>query len=262
MILYFSGTGNTRWAAEVLGKATGERLIDISKAAEESVCYDLAEGERLGFCFPVHGWRPPLLVRHFIDRLTVNNAKKHYCYALCTAGDNIGETMDILEKDLAARGVCLDSAFSLIMPESYVGLPFMDVDSPENEKRKKDKAAKELEQYSKLITERKKGVKELTIGRWPKINSRIIGGYFTDRLITDKPFRVTEDRCIKCGRCAAACPVENVIWEKGSIPEWKRDGTCLACFSCYHHCPEHAIEYGKRTRKKGQYYFNRNKNIQ
>lgn len=197
-----------------------------------------------------------MIFRNFIKRLSVGNAEGHYCYALCTAGDTVGETMDILEGDLKAIGLRLDSGFSLIMPESYVGLPFMDVDTPEKELMKKSRAAEALKRFSKLIINREKGIKEITVGHWPRINSRLIGGFFTKYMITDKPFKVTSDKCIACGRCAAACPVGNVLWHKGAQPEWKHDGTCLACFSCYHHCPTHAIEYGRRTRNKGQYYFN------
>lgn len=81
------------------------------------------------------------------------------------------------EKDLAQHGIKLDSAFSLIMPESYVGLPFMDVDTKENEERKKVKAAKDLAIYGQFITERKVGMTYLTLGRWPRVNSRLLGGF-------------------------------------------------------------------------------------
>lgn len=258
MILYFSGTGNTKWAATALSEKTGEKLIDITDVANTDVSYKLEEGERLGFCFPVHGWRPPLIVRKFIKRLSVINPEGHYCYALCTTGDNVGEAIDIFEKDLWKKGIHLDSAFSLIMPESYVGLPFMDVDTPEKEKQKKRKAAEDLERFAEMITERKKGIRDLVIGRWPKINSRLIGSCFVKYLITDKPFHVAEDKCIKCGKCAEACPVNDIIWSKGSMPKWKHNGSCLSCFACYHHCPKHAIEYGKRTKNKGQYFFEKN----
>ncbi|MFW5518323.1 MAG: ferredoxin, partial [Segatella copri] len=36
---------------------------------------------------------------------------------------------------------------------------------------------------------------------------------------------------------------------------WLHHKDCLTCFTCYHHCPHHAIEFGKQTRKKGQYFF-------
>ena len=255
MIFYMSGTGNTRWAATAIAEATGENLVNILDNTLEQPNYCLASGERIGFCFPVHGWRPPKVLREFIGKLTINRTANHYCFALCTAGDNIGETIDILRNDLSAKGIRLDSAFSLIMPESYVGLPFMDVDTPENETRKKEKAAADLSRFITIIKERRKGIEELTIGRWPKTNSRLLGGFFTKHLITDKPFRLSTDRCIGCGLCAASCPTGNMTLDTDNRPTWHHDGSCLACFACYHHCPHHAIEYGRMTKHKGQYYF-------
>ncbi|HIW44071.1 MAG TPA: EFR1 family ferrodoxin, partial [Candidatus Prevotella stercoripullorum] len=234
MIFYMSGTGNTRWAATTIAQATGEKLVNILDKGLENTSYRLDDGECLGFCFPVHGWRPPKTFRDFIGRLDIGQTTGHYCYALCTAGDNIGETIDILRGDLAKKGIRLDSAFSLVMPESYVGLPFMDVDTPENEARKKAKAAADLARFIEIIKERRTGAEELTIGRWPRINSRLLGGFFTIRLITDKPFHVTTDLCTGCGLCAASCPTGNITPGDANRPIWRHDGTCLACFACYH----------------------------
>ena len=255
MIFYLSGTGNTRWAAQVLSATTGERLMSIPEIIDGDCRFTLGENERIGFCFPVHGWRPPLIVRQFVAKLRVDGADGHYCYALCTAGDNIGETFDILAGDLANSGLGLDSRCSLIMPESYVGLPFMDVDTPTKEKAKKAAAAKQLESYAQHVLERKKTDGPIVRGRWPRINSRLIGSYFVNHLVTDKPFRVDDALCIKCGQCATVCPVGNIEGGKDRLPQWKHNGRCLTCFSCYHHCPKQAIAFGSRTKGKGQYYF-------
>ena len=252
MIFYLSCTGNTRWAAAEIARRTGDTLVDITKTGQTTFAPE--PGERIGFCFPVHGWRPPKLLRRFVANLDVRSAGGHYCYALCTAGDDIGEAVKILAGDLAAKGLRLDSAFSLIMPESYVGLTFMDVDSPENEARKKRRAAACLQEYISMIEENKVGEMHLDTGRWPRINSRVLGAFFTRYLITDNPFRVTVDKCVGCGACARACPVGNIVMD-GGLPRWTHGGDCLACFACYHHCPHHAIEYGRRTKNKGQYFY-------
>ena len=139
MIFYFSGTGNTLWAAQKMAAATGDCLVNIAEAmlsndkaycSNQCLSYTLADDERIGFFFPVHGWRPPRLVLDFIDKLNINNAGNHYAYIVCTAGDTVGEAVSIMENRLLSIGIKVDSAISLIMPESYVGLPFMDVDTP------------------------------------------------------------------------------------------------------------------------------------
>ena len=56
MIFYFSGSGNTKWAAQQLAEAIGEELIYIPDELRKDKCeYTLAEDERPGFCFPTHG---------------------------------------------------------------------------------------------------------------------------------------------------------------------------------------------------------------
>ena len=264
MIFYFSGTGNTRWAAQKVAAATADRLVNIAEemlaaetdqASDPQFTYTLAQDERIGFFFPVHGWRPPRLVLDFLDRLHLTNADSHYAYVVCTAGDNVGEAVSILEKRLQTMGIKIDSAISLIMPESYVGLPFMDVDTPAKEQCKKMEADNKLTRFIADIMECRSGVRDITIGHWPRINSRLIGSVFVKKLVTDRSFHVVADRCLHCGKCASVCPVANIHFEKGGEPSWLHNGKCLSCFACYHHCPTHAIEYGGRTKKKGQYYY-------
>ena len=150
------------------------------------------------------------------------------------------------------------------MPESYVGLPGMDVDTKEKEIEKKEIASKQLIEVSKMLkqlpyTDNQQvwGWEQLKRGPIPSFFSGPVGAFFERILVTDKPFHVISRRCVKCGICANVCPVEDIKGGLGYEPEWQHNGKCLTCFSCYHHCPHHAIEFGKRTRKKGQYFYNK-----
>ena len=286
MIFYFSGTGNTKWAASKLAAATREDLISIAPymRADDSSHnlaepFILKENERLGFVFPVHGWRVPKLVREFISKMKIlrdssdatakNKAKaddslknRPFAYCVCTAGDSIGLTIENLNKvisqnpSLQALGITeVSSSYSLIMPESYIGLPFMDVDPKEREIRKKENAAQELAVVCEEIFDRKEGINRLVKGPIPWFFTKVVGGFFENVLITDKRFHVEKDRCVKCGICANVCPVGDIKGGHGEYPVWLHHKDCLTCFTCYHHCPHHAIEFGNQTQKKGQYYF-------
>ena len=286
MIFYFSGTGNTKWAASKLAAATREDLISIAPymRADDSSHnlaepFILKENERLGFVFPVHGWRVPKLVREFIGKMKIqrvssdasveNKAKADDClknspftYCVCTAGDSIGLTIENLNEvisqnpSLQALGITeVSSSYSLIMPESYIGLPFMDVDPKEREIRKKENAAQELAVVCEEIFDRKEGISRLVKGPIPWFFTKVVGGFFENVLITDKRFHVEKDRCVKCGICANVCPVGDIKGGHGEYPVWLHHKDCLTCFTCYHHCPHHAIEFGNQTQKKGQYYF-------
>ena len=258
MIFYFSGTGNSKWAAKYVAEATADRLLYIPDEMRGDMTYTLQAGERLGFVIPVHGWRPPVLVRNFLSKCQFVATGPVYTYLVYTAGDSIGKATEMFEADVAPHGLTLSAALSLIMPESYVGLPFMDVDKPEKERAKKQRATTELKQFvTDTILAGATGVRQLVRGPLPALFSGVIGGFFTRYLITDKRFHVDSDRCTHCGLCASVCPVHDISGGKGTEPVWKHQGTCLTCFACYHHCPVHAIEFGRQTQHKGQYYYNK-----
>ncbi len=54
-------------------------------------------------------------------------------------------------------------------------------------------------------------------------------------------WQVVEDKCVKCGACLKACPVEAIKWEKGQIAELIKE-KCTKCKSCYDACRFMAIE--------------------
>jgi ferredoxin len=255
MIFYFSGTGNTRWAAQRLAEATGEQLVSMADALrQQDLSYGLADGERLGFCFPIHGWQPPHIVRTFIDRLTIKTAGSPYCYTVCSCGDSTGLAVDMLAKELKAKGWRLSASLSLIMPESYVCLPFMYTDTPERERRKLQQAEHDLDQFIPVVTSCQEGVHRLRKGLTPWLFSHVIGAYFNRRMITDRKFRVNADKCVGCKRCEQVCPTGNLNIIDGK-PQWRHDSSCTCCLACYHHCPNHAIDYGRYTPRRGQYFY-------
>ena len=251
MIFYFSGTGNTKWMAQQLAQATGEQLLYIpDELRKGKLQYTLQEGERLGFCFPTHGWQPPRIVRTFIRNASFILPPSSYVYAATTCGDNMGHAMRILDKELGKKGMKTDARFAVVMPESNVCFSFLHLDTPEKVQQKKTAAQKTVAHISEVVKNRQVGVEELVKGAIPYTYTYVIGGYYNKHLITDKHFWVNEEACIKCGLCAKLCPVDDI---EGLPPHWKHDGSCTNCLACYHHCPQHAIHWGKMQR--GQYYF-------
>ena len=255
MVFYFSGTGNTRWVATQIAEAIGEELLYIPDMIRDGRYeFELKEEERIGFCFPTHGWQPPKIVRNYIKHLVLQNRSENFCYAVTTCGDDMGEAMTILNKDLKTIGLQVETAFSVIMPETYVCLPFMKTDPEDREQMKIKNAERQLHHIISIIKDRKRGIIELDKGPTPRLYSYVIGGYFNKRMITDKKFTVDSDVCIKCGKCQKVCPVDNIT---GTPPQWIHNGRCTCCLACYHYCPVHAINYGRITRKREQYYFSK-----
>lgn len=272
MIFYLSCTGNTQWAAKYLAEVSNEKLVSIPEVVQGDCVFHLSKGERIGFCLPVHGWRVQPMVREFIERMSFvsgsdggsNVSNNHYCYFLITCGDNCGEYADQLEAILEQKNIRVNTCCSLIMPESYVGLPGMDVDPDLREAEKKMKAKGMLQKFSEIVIDRRSVRMPIERGAMPRLYSRVLGTFFYKYLVTDKRFRVDASKCIGCGKCQKHCPVGNIqmVDNGGAMnPEWLHNDRCLTCMACYHYCPEKAISFWCFTKNKGQYFFDHNRQI-
>lgn len=269
MIFYLSCTGNTRWAAEKMADVTNDKLVSIPDAIKGDCTFHLHDGERIGFCLPVHGWRVQPMVRDFIERLkfitnnqtaTAHHTSPVYTYYLVTCGDNCGEYCDQLEALLNKKGLKVSTCCSVSMPNSYVGLPFMDVDPALLEAEKKMRANGTLQKFSGIVVDRRSVRMHIERGATPRLYSRVLGTFFYRHLITDKRFKVDTNKCKGCGKCVKACPVHNMELADGH-PQWLHTNDCLTCMACYHHCPEKAISFWRFTSSKGQYYYEHNRKI-
>lgn len=249
MIFYYSGCGNSRFIATSIAEALDEKLVFIPEAQRDGVFeYNISENEMVGFVYPVYSWRPPHLVDEFVGKLVVNG-KPSYVWTAVTCGDIVGETEKIFRKELSDRGLELDAAFCFKMPNTYVNMMGMTVDSEDVAKEKISAAKAKLPEVIESIRQHVK-CSDMIKGRLPRFKSNVIGRSFY-KWASDKPFFSTGD-CISCGICVKVCPLRNITLVDGR-PVWH--GNCNTCDACYHHCPKNAVQYGKRTTGKGQYFF-------
>ena len=54
-------------------------------------------------------------------------------------------------------------------------------------------------------------------------------------------WEVNTEKCVKCGACKKACPVDAIVWEKGQLAFLDKN-KCTKCKSCYDACRFMAIE--------------------
>lgn len=250
MIFYFSGCGNSRYVAQTLAQWLNDTLVFIPEAArEDHFAYTLSKGEKLGFVFPVYSWAPPRLVLDFVKQLHLTE-KPSYVYFACTCGDQCGQTEKIFRKALSEKGWELSACFSLTMPETYIGMPGFKLDTEERAKQKIEATKKTLmNNLPRLINGER--FSDITVGGFAWMKSHVINASFNKYATDDRKYHST-DQCIHCGKCVEVCPLKNIVLEEGR-PKW--NGHCTMCMACYHHCPVNAIQYGKATEGKGQYYF-------
>ena len=239
MIFYFSGTGNSKWAAEELARMTHDTAKELAPLLLKGEKITLSEGERLGIVFPIYAWAVPKPVREFLSLVEADG----YRYAVCTCGDEAGYAIRNLQKTFP-----LHAAWSLKMPNNYI--PMADVDPVDAAKAKVEAAKPRLASAAEAVLV-EKSVFDIAVGSFPGLKSGCIAPMFERHAMDDKPF-FAEDTCTSCGLCERVCPVKNIVLKDGK-PAWQ--GSCTQCLACIHRCPAAAIQYGKGTKKRGRYYF-------
>ena len=120
MILYFSGTGNSRYVAQRIAESLGDELFsmyDRIKAGEPS---PVTSDERLVIVTPTYAWRIPRIVRDHLAETDFPGAKQ--AWFVMTCGSEIGNAAGYnrtlcREKQLTYMGTA-----QIIMPENYIAM--------------------------------------------------------------------------------------------------------------------------------------------
>lgn len=248
MIYYHTGSGNSRHVAELLAGILGEGLCRIAPGGSAAPSH---KGERVIWVFPVYSWGVPPIVRSFMLRSRGLEGASHYM--VCTCGDDVGLTHLQWRRIARSLGWKAVGCWSVQMPNNYVLLPGFDVDPARLEADKLDACGARVAAVARGIRHGAR-VDDVVRGSMPWVKSRILYPLFMRFLMSPRPFRHT-DACIGCGKCAAGCPCSNIVMDSGR-PRWVNapgSDSCAMCLACYHHCPVHAVAYGKRTARKGQY---------
>lgn len=245
MILYFSGTGNSRYAAQVIQSVTNDEIVSINGLMKNGAAEAIRSERPLVFVAPIYAWRIPRVVGKFLRAASFEGCKKAYFVVTCAS--EAGNAAHYAKKLCDAKGLEFMGFAAVDMPENYVAL----MGAPD-----KDTS----ERMIRVTTPQIFALAE-SIGREARIGghrpsfcdilkSSLINPLFYLLAVKSKPFRAT-DRCAGCGKCAALCPLNNIEIKEGR-PAWK--GHCTHCMACICGCPEEAIEYGRRTVGKRRYY--------
>lgn len=235
-LFYFSGTGNSLWAAKEIIKDNPEaQLIPITKFKKTVI-----DDDCIGFIFPCYCLNVPAFIRTFINKLTFTHSNV-YIFAVVTHNAVPGRTLYELDKILKRKRKTLHYGADLLMPGNSVILKDYTNPKEEVEKRLENAPGK----LNKIIDDinSKKGS-----DKYPKIKllKKIKTGFeefMLNNLYMPTPFW-SDENCNACGTCNKVCPTGSVKVTEVT-PKWSKG--CVACLACYHWCPKSAIQMGKYT---------------
>lgn len=246
MIFYFSATGNSKYIAERISKELNEKIVSISDCIKaENFSFTIENNEQIGFITPTYFWGLPSIVCEFLNKINLNIKGNNYIYHVATFGTTTGQVARMTNNLLIKKGLSLDGRFSVKMVDTWT--PTFNLTNKNKINRINEKVEKQIEDVYKLIKNNTPG--DFSHNKLPMFAVKIEYSNYKKKRKT-KNFYV-EDTCINCGFCAKKCPT-NAIKMQNNKPIWVED-ECTLCLGCLHRCPKFAIQYGKNTKKHGQF---------
>ena len=244
MILYFSGTGNSKYIAECLADSLKDTLLCLNSRIQAGDTSALDTGERLVIVTPTYAWRIPRLVQDHLLHTPLHGAKQ--AWFVMTCGSEIGNAEKYNRALSREMGLSYMGTAQVVMPENYIAL--FRVPGVEESRQIVARAEPDID----------RAIAALAAGEAfapPRNNlyDRVVSGpvnpVFYALVVKDRAFAAGA-ACTGCGRCAQLCPTNNIVLRSGK-PVW--GGNCTHCMACISYCPTEAIEYGKKSAGKPRY---------
>ena len=238
MVFYFTGTGNSLYAATQLD---GERYSIPQIVHGEHLEFT---AERIGIVCPIYGHEMPAMVKEFIRR---SDFHTEYLYLILTYGKRHANAAELAATVFKDAGKRVDYIATLLMVDNF--LPVFDM----TEETALDKAVEpQLAAIRSDIEAKKHGIEAVT-----STDRAAHAGYMAS--VKNQPetvwadFLIT-DACIGCGICNKVCPGGCIHLENQRAVYSPDD--CQACFACIHACPKLAIHFHIPEKNPGARYRN------
>jgi len=245
VMLYFSGTGNSKYIAELFSRNMSIPCHSI----EEGINFkEIIETEdTIGFCYPIYMLCVPRIMREFVaQHMKSLNGKQViiFCTQLWHSGDGTRRFAALFPKNY------IDVIYTehFFMPNNMNDIPLLPVANDESLKKTLARESKRMDSVCNNIKNGKIKKRGFSFG------SRMLGfpqAVFlgaTERR-ANRVLRIDED-CTKCGLCIAICPMKNFSMEDGEV---KHNHNCTMCYRCNNKCPQKAISLIIPGKVKKQY---------
>lgn len=243
MIYYFTGTGNSLWAARELAEQLGEQMDDLANFEDKPL---VCEDEVIGFVCPTYMASLPWFVKKVLLDASLNSDAYIFLVVTSNTGDGrfSSKSMDSL---LVRNGATLAACFDLQMPGNCI-----ESSAQENEERLLAAPATVAEIAERVAAKARNHTSSGEAAKDDVVEkSSFYGKKRSLFRMAAFTFDVTSD-CNGCGICADICPVQSISIQDGKAVH---SGLCAACLACFHWCPKHATLLTSRMlRGRSQYH--------
>jgi NAD-dependent dihydropyrimidine dehydrogenase PreA subunit len=242
LILYHSGTGNTRFACEVarlVVEQAGHEVI--MKTYAKAGDLDLKEFDAYCFGAPVYEWAPARNVEQYLQNMMRLDGK--CAFIITSSAGAKGQATELLARMLEKKGLALLGDHNLICPDSWGGTRRWSY--KQDDETPTVDSVRELSDFTtRMLCSIEDSVEGRAAGL-PEYRVRPTGLYWASRLSRLAPGprvkmgkkKVDTAACTECRVCEKNCPVGAI--ELDPFPSFGKK--CIACWRCINTCPQDCI---------------------
>ena len=243
LILYYSGTGNTRFACRVATTVAEKAGHEVTiKTFAEAGKTSLDDYDAYCFATPLQAWQPTKNVERFIKSMPVLSGK--VAFLLSSSGGQPSQTAPLMTRWLKRKGVAVVGHHDLVCPDNWpVSRRFTykeDTKKPTVESIRKLASFTEgmLELQEAFLSGEQVELPQFSITPTPLFwLSRLERIFQRHSNLEMGKKKVSESDCTQCGVCEKSCPAGAIRLDPSPVFSNK----CISCWRCVNICPEDCI---------------------
>ncbi len=253
MILYFSGTGNTKYIAKTLSSKLNDECFDLKNILCEQPSSSFYSSKPFVILSPIYAWGLPKDIINLIKKSIFLGSSN--VYVIVTMGENYGRADKKIKKIILNKKMSYKGFYAITMPNNYfVGFKLNDYQTQlkiiRNSIKEIDYVFQKIKNNDCLICKDK--IK--TGGFMLRLMSSLINFFFNLGVNKINKFTVSNN-CVKCLKCVNFCPMHNIAMEDDKIIFNKK---CMSCLGCVSICPTNSIDINHKAKRNGVYHFPNN----
>ena len=245
-LCYFTGTGNTEYAARALAEGFGpEHESTLFNIEEQQAGFEsgLAAYDLVGFGSPVYAFGIPRPIELLLRRLPPGHNRRVFLF-MTVPGEALG-ALHHPTSLLRRRGYDVVGSFHLAAPSNvfidrkegdeyvYRVLGYTERQSP-------------AEMLDRGRAQAREAVRAILAGERRHVRTSIlqrVASRFGRMMVHTSAWQMrffyrANSACNRCGLCARSCPTRNIkLGPRGPRFGWR----CAFCYRCLNLCPAHAV---------------------
>ena len=205
MVLYFTGTGNSRYLARRIAEGLEMPLYDLNACIKAGNTAPVQTGRDVVLVTPTYAWRIPRVVSEWLGKTALTGAERIWFVMDC--GSEIGNAAGYNRQLAAQKQLQYMGTAQIIMPENYIAM----FNAPQKEQARSivEQAEPALQ---KVLTQLRAG-QEFPLPRenlYDRFMSGPVNPVFYRFFVKADAFRAT-DACIKAGNTAPVQTGRDVV---------------------------------------------------